>query len=250
MDIGRAPYTCRARLYPDDATEYELNWYICRDDAPLLGSPSAVNILEWENDREEWLETSVGEVPYTREPTTDWDTRPLATGVHRCGDDGDFAGDGEFDPSPPYVDYRPDGLPTCCAEALEARGGGKGGGVAAWTWTPDPVGLSCCDAGLAALGATYTGLVPLGLSHIVHYRYAVSAGNYTATWDLVPGVFFGSYLLVETGPACDNTPTLLVATTSYGTYAFTVATDGVLCVAIEKGSTIPSTYTLVVESVP
>ena len=105
-----------------------MRWYVARDDAPLLGFPSALNNLVFARDRDDWVETAVGEIfgsQYTQQPP---DVNPLALGDHYCGTPEDFAGEGAIDMDSPPVEYRPDGLPLCCGQQYEPAGGlGIGG---------------------------------------------------------------------------------------------------------------------------
>jgi len=139
-EIGHEAYVTRARLYPDSEEEFEIRWYPTRDDVPFLRGPHAINSLGWERDREEWWPLTVGEV---------WGTAagfgvppvPLtAIGGHTCGTAADFAGDGRIDLEPPYVEYRPDGLPFCCGAIFESVGGLGLSGVADVTWRGPHVG--------------------------------------------------------------------------------------------------------------
>ena len=179
VDIGSSPYKTRARLYPDSDQEFEIEWYEARPDAPLLGVPSALNCLEWEGDRSDWLPTVVGEIFGANVTRSRRKIKPLATGQHRCGTAADFAGDGIFDPLAPPVEYREDGLPTCCAEGVVGEGGLGFGGEATVAYTGPYTGYG----GLVLGGSAYAsysyppegGLV-LGGSAYASYSYPPEGG--------------------------------------------------------------------------
>jgi hypothetical protein len=133
VDIGRSTYRTLARLYPDSDEVFEIEWYVARDDAPLLGFPSALNQLIWARDHDEYLITAVGEIPLAPWIKTRYHTPPLALGDHYCGTEDDFAGQGTYDDTSPDVTYRPDGLPTCCGPLVEGTGGLGLSGVAPYT---------------------------------------------------------------------------------------------------------------------
>lgn len=123
VDIGHDAYTTTARLYPDSDRLFKIRWYEALPDAQPLPFPSAINNLVFERDREDWLPTAVGEVfgaPYTQSRPS---VNPLATGDHYCGTEDDFGGRGQIDEDGPPVEYRPDGLPVCCGQLAEMRGG-------------------------------------------------------------------------------------------------------------------------------
>jgi len=130
VDIGRDAGRVRGRLYPDSDEEFDIEWYQARDDAPLLGCPSAINNLALVKDAERDLYPLVGEIPYARFTKRPNRIKPLATGGHRCGTEEDFAGDGAIDFDSPDVEYRADGLPRCCGEMFEGAGGLVAGGSA------------------------------------------------------------------------------------------------------------------------
>jgi len=134
VDIGRAPYRTRARLYPG-GPEFTIDWYVALDSAPPLPFPSAINNLEWEVDREEWLPVSVGEIYGAPREWILGAKKPLANGRHQCGTEADFGGAGVYDPLSPPVVYRNDGLPMCCGPGAVATGGAVGGGSATVAYT-------------------------------------------------------------------------------------------------------------------
>lgn len=123
VDIGRDAGKINARLYPDDPTEYEIEWYVAAPGAPLLGCPSAVNSLAWEKDRLDWLPTGVGEVPGSNFRKRRNTPKLIAIGRKRCGTEADFAGDGHLNTQLPPVVYLPSGLPLCCGGLFEGAGG-------------------------------------------------------------------------------------------------------------------------------
>ena len=232
VDIGRAPYRTRARLYPDSDEEFEIQWYIARDDAPLFRGPRAVNNLEWEKDRDEYLPTSVGEIYSSRRSTRNWRVKLLALGQHQCGTAADFAGDGVFDPDSPPVEYRPDHLPKCCGWAFEGAGGGVGSGGANMTWTASPVGDTCCDAGAADVGVTYAGSITVvGIGGFQYYRYTLAAGSYTATttWS---GTTLALSTVATSGPTCDFQPDGVFNYHGGASQSFTLAISRVVCVSV------------------
>lgn len=243
VDIGRAPYKTRARLYPDSDQEFDIIWYIARDDAPLLGTPSAINSLQWEVDRDEWVQTQVGEVYGTRTQSSDYKTKPLALGEHYCGTPAEWRGDGKINTDPPYVVYRTDGLPTCCGLALDALGGAAGGGIADWTWIP--YGPTCCDAPVSEVSHTYVVTVPPSTIVAHFWRWELPAGDWAVS---VVGSTFdwfvdGPFMVASYGPACFNTPNLLG--NNVPSVAFTLPGAATVCVKIQ-GQTLGTggTYTL------
>jgi len=123
VEIGRSTYRTLARLYPDSDEVFEVEWYEARPDAPLLGTPSALNSLIWARDHDEYLQTAVGEIPLAPFVKVPYQQKILATGDHVCGTAEDFAGQGVYDDTSPDVTYRSDGLPTCCGAAVEGMGG-------------------------------------------------------------------------------------------------------------------------------
>lgn len=130
VEIGRRSYRTHARLY-DDGPLFEILWYPARDDVPFRRGPNAINSLEWEVDREgEFMPLGVGEDVNSERVFEFAPVNPLAVGDHQCGTAADFAGDGVFDPEPPYVQYRPDGLPVCCGPFFGGIGGLAIGGAA------------------------------------------------------------------------------------------------------------------------
>lgn len=159
-----------------------------------MRGPRAINNLEWERDREEYLPTTVGELYGTRRETRNWRVKLLALGEHRCGTDADFAGDGVCDPSPPYVSYRPDHLPTCCGAAQEGDGGGVGSGSADVVWAgPDP---STCITGVPmTLGLTYSREISFGQTHWYTLPIGINGASTLYTTGIPPGsVVMGFYL--------------------------------------------------------
>lgn len=113
-EIGRRSYTTRARLY-DDGPLFEILWYPALNDVPFKRGPNAISSNEWQADRpDEFDMMSVGEDPNYPRKYLYTPKKDQATGGHTCGTPADWAGDGVYDPLPPFVEYRPDGLPTCC----------------------------------------------------------------------------------------------------------------------------------------
>lgn len=138
VDIGRSTYRTLAHLYPDSDEVFEIEWYEALPDAPLLGTPSAINSLVWARDRDEYTPTAVGEIAGAPWIKTRYHRKPLAAGDHVCGTPEDFAGRGSIDTTSPPVTYRPDGLPTCCGDLVEGTGGLGLGDIPEVT-TPNPV---------------------------------------------------------------------------------------------------------------
>ena len=136
VDLGHQTGPARARLYPDSDEEFDILWYAALPDAPLLGCPTAVNRLIHERDREDWLPTDVGEVPFSFVDYQYLPPNPFALGIHRCGTASDFRGNGAINWNPPFVSYRFDGLPDCCGFAWEGLGGAVGGGSSPWWYYP------------------------------------------------------------------------------------------------------------------
>ena len=245
VDYGRAPYKTRARLYPDSDQEFDVVWYIARDDAPLYRGPRALNNLEWERDREDWLQTSVGEIFGTRTETTDWKSKPLALGDHQCGTPADFAGDGVFNDQPPFVTYRNDGLPTCCGWKFLADGGAAGSGQGFWSWNAQHWAGTCCDAPLSVAGTTYVGtLVTTGLPPQV-YQYNLTAGPATFDWEFT-GPTLAFTVQITRGPNCGFQPVVLLAGNfGSGPVPFTVDVTATVCVnLILQFPVVNGNYTL------
>lgn len=128
VDIGQDAYTTHARLYPDSDRLFKIRWYEATPDAKTLPFASALNNLILAGEDTSWYPVAVGEVfgsKYTQQPPNQ---NPLALGDHYCGTREDFGGHGQIDEDSPPVKYRPDGLPECCGDLFEARGGlGLGG---------------------------------------------------------------------------------------------------------------------------
>jgi hypothetical protein len=140
VDYGRNAFRCHARLYPDDDTIYPLTWYVARPDAKLMKGPRAIMNIDTCLGVDDWIETAVGQVPdgfYQKLPNR---VDLLALGRHRCGTPADFAGEGKFNPDPPYVVLNPNGLPACCGFITAGGGGGVGSGVATVTTEDDYIG--------------------------------------------------------------------------------------------------------------
>jgi hypothetical protein len=137
VDIGRDAYTTSARLYPDSDRVFRIRWYQALPTARLLGVPSALNNLVFTLNKDEYLDTAVGELPLAQYTQQRPDTNPLALGQGVCGTPADFGGRGTIDEAPPFVRRRPDGLPMCCGEQIEGAGGlGLGGGSSTPTFSP------------------------------------------------------------------------------------------------------------------
>lgn len=146
VDFGRYPFTETVRPFRDSDTEVELVWYPAGDSVPALPYPSALFVQSWDRDQVDRLGvplTTQHTPPFNHEPV-----KPLAFGLHQCGTRRDFAEGGHYDPNPPFVEYRPDGLPICCGLDFEGRGGLALGGVATVVYTPPIVG----EGGLALDG--------------------------------------------------------------------------------------------------
>ena len=130
MEIGRRSYTTRARLYADGPW-FDILWYPARDDVPFKRGPNAISSNQWQADRwDEFDQVEVGEDPEHPRTFVYQPINPLAIGGHVCGTADDWAGDGVYDPEPPYVEYRPDGLPFCCGGLFAGEGGLVLGGEA------------------------------------------------------------------------------------------------------------------------
>lgn len=131
MDIGRDAFTTTARLYPDSERVFKIKWYQALPTAKLLPFPSALNNLVFCLNKDEFLDTAVGQLPLAQYTQQRPDMNPLALGDHFCGSEADFGGRGQIDEMSPPVQYREDGLPVCCGEQVEGKGGlGLGGGAA------------------------------------------------------------------------------------------------------------------------
>lgn len=119
-----------ARLYKDGPL-FEILWYPARNDVPFKRGPNAISSNQWQADRpDEYDQVEVGEDPEYPRVFKYAPVNPLAVGGHVCGTPADWAGDGVYDPEPPYVEYRPDGLPYCCGALLASTGGLVIGGEA------------------------------------------------------------------------------------------------------------------------
>ena len=128
VDIGHTEYVTTWKPYPDSDLTEEILWYEARDDAPLLGMISANNNLAWDIDRDEYLETAVGQVVGAPWRVVQTAAHLLALGTHVCGTAADFAGMGSYPGPDPPVTLRPDKLPFCCGALFQGNGGlGLGG---------------------------------------------------------------------------------------------------------------------------
>lgn len=122
-DVGRKPYTVRARLFADSEETVEIRWYAVPWGTPFLPFESAVVSQAW--DDEPWARTGVGEVfvPYLKFNT--WTRPPLPDIGHICGDPGQFVNGVTYDPDR-NVQYTTQGLPTCCVGGGGVVIGGDG----------------------------------------------------------------------------------------------------------------------------
>jgi len=159
VEFGRYPYTERRTPFRNSDEEVEIVWYPALPSAPDLGMWSNINQESW--DRDQW--DAYGR-PLTTQPVQPWNRekeKPLAFGVHHCGTEQDFREGGVYDPSLPPVEYRPDGLPTCCGLVFVGLGGAVGGGTADVVTEPQP-GNACTDAPILAAGTPVVGTLEVG----------------------------------------------------------------------------------------
>lgn len=114
MEWGRHRYRTRCRFFNDSDAEADIIWYPCHEDAEELPFETAIMQSVWDREGDDYLPTSgVGEVWGARHVTDNMQPVPGARGQHQCGTASDFENGATFDPDT-HVDYRPDGLPTCC----------------------------------------------------------------------------------------------------------------------------------------
>jgi hypothetical protein len=179
-----------ARLY-EDGPLFEILWFPAKDDVPFKRGPNAISSNQWQADRpNEYDQVAVGEDPEHPRVFQFEEPNPLAIGGHVCGTPEDWAGDGVYDPEPPYVEYRPDGLPFCCGGLFKGVGGLVLGGEAYTTSPKHSTG------GLVIGGSAYvvrpqlgSGGVVLGGSALVEWP-----GGYRAGYG---GLVIGGSALVE-----------------------------------------------------
>jgi len=159
-----------------------LVWYPARPDAPLLGRPSVINSLYWEEDREDWLPTSAGEVYGEARDYNHERVKPTAVGIHFCGTDSDWENGGTLDDSLPDVEYGPDGLPLCCGSILAGTGGVGIGGAATVTFTPALwPSIVCADAPTGEYGVEYSFTSNANPSAQEYFRWPPFLGFMTVT---------------------------------------------------------------------
>lgn len=191
--MSRSAYTTRARLY-EDGPWFDILWYPARDDVPFKRGPNCISSNRWQKDRcDEFNQVAVGEDPEWPRTFVYKNPNPLAIGGHVCGTPEEWAGDGDYDPEPPYVEYRPDGLPFCCGALFGAEGGLVLGGEA---YTVQP---KLGTGGLVIGGEAYVSQPKLGTGGLVIGGSAlvVWPGGYRAGYGgLVIG---GSALVVWPG---------------------------------------------------
>lgn len=137
VDIGRRPYTTKAKLVAGSNELFTLVWYKADPAAGTLPFPSAVSSLDWASDPTR--PTPIGEVfGQSRKYNGKW--RVLgADGSHVCGTADDFLNGCK--PADPPREYLPNGLPKCCRPALKL---GIGGLLLGGTCTVN-VGSSYCS---------------------------------------------------------------------------------------------------------
>lgn len=111
VDIGRRPYTTKARFFTDDLVEVDIWWYEAPLDRGTLGVPSLLHSLEW--DSHPWLAAGVGEVYGAERTYKDPWEKTLPLEKHLCGTLPQVARGIEFDPNR-NVCYDWQSLPFCC----------------------------------------------------------------------------------------------------------------------------------------
>lgn len=132
-EIGRIPYTTRARLFRNSEIEVDIQWYPVPMTNPRLGLPTTIISRIWQGTPYDYAGTppypdTVGEVIGARHRPWPNVSRPDATGERICGTEEDFVRGCVYDPDAPPVVRRDDGLPMCCGLGLIPMGGiGMGG---------------------------------------------------------------------------------------------------------------------------
>lgn len=162
------PHTTRCRFFRDSDTEADVIWYPALPDAPLLDTPSMVSNSYLDPDAFFFLPG--GEVYGAERVFSPERTKPGALGGHTCGTPEDFAEGCQFDLEGPTVEYRTDGLPNCCGQAVVAAGGGAAGGrVAVSVVNPVVPGTTCITATLVPLSTWVTFFIPAGAVSWIRY---------------------------------------------------------------------------------
>lgn len=145
------PHTTRCLFFEDSDTEADVIWYPALPTAELLDTPSMVSNSYLDPDGFFFLPG--GEVYGAPREFNGLREKPGALGGHVCGTPIDFAEGCKLDNDAPAVQYRTDGLPSCCGAAVVAAGGGAvGGAVAVHVDNTVPMGDSCAAAPLLAVG--------------------------------------------------------------------------------------------------
>lgn len=119
VEWGRFRYDTGCRFFQNSTREDVIRWYPAVEGARVLGFPSAISQLEWDNDGDlpAWHD-GVGEVPGSRKKINHMKPVLGASGQHVCGTEDDFSDGAIYTPPMPPIPYRNDGLPECCPGAI------------------------------------------------------------------------------------------------------------------------------------
>lgn len=161
VDVGRRPYTTKARFWKDEEEENDIVWYTVPWTNPVLGYPSRIQSLDQKTFP--WVAEGVGEVYNVPRPYNGKRASCFLNGHHVCGTQLDFEVGGTRDDTKPPVEYNRDGIPICCQPPFCGLGGLVIGGTADVTVTP-----AGCPAPAVVVGQA------------VHYADTVPHSNSTA----------------------------------------------------------------------
>jgi hypothetical protein len=150
MDWLNGGFLERMHPYIDRPEEYAIvRWYPCAEGVPFYPGPqcfpsSIYGPQPWETPfpGAEW------ERPRTKIPAV---VNPFARGSLTCGTPEEFRDGVVFDADWIPPPRRSDGLPACCGQIVDPRGGGMAGGAPDWIPPAIPVipgGLTCPFADL------------------------------------------------------------------------------------------------------
>lgn len=207
----------------DDATQTNLAWRICQDDAPVLPVFSQITSRDMEIDP--WYVFPVGEVEsngltYRTQgsPLRRYNGKKVPKGLpsdHYCGTPSDFASGGTLDQVSPPVQYGGFGFPSCCNPPKAALGGMGLGGLTRLVMVQTGVpGATCADAGVMALNTTYSWTAPPRLQSD-WWVFSGATGNYTLNISESPNITM--VVGFWTGSGC---PPTVVGQTGYPPFNF------------------------------
>jgi len=201
VDMARRPYTTRARLFQDDATEVDLQWYPVAEPVTCLPFPSKVNSLDWCS--HPWLAAGVGEVWNKPRPYNGKKALPYAVGLTPCKPAAVFTAGEVLDPDAPLQVYNLDQFPACCLDKWIPQGGIEWGGSAVVTLMPTP-GAVCGSGGELDLGVWYEWTTSSGENPFWKWSNVVAGQSYRMRMIVTnpPPLPFVLGFGYSNGPAC------------------------------------------------